>query len=446
MSKKEFLEKLEKRLNILEEDEINDIINEYKDIIEEKIKHGKKEEDAVSDFGDFDELVKEILKAYKINPKNSKDKAKDFLDAGEELIKDGAKKLTDSADKLIKNISKEDTASTITNLFEILLKALCVLIILAILTVPFKIIFGIGNGIFNSMFGFGRLFEVLFNLLGILLFFVIAILLMYFLFKDNINKNNIKIEDKDKKIKNSEKIKEEKKVNNQTSTFSNIILILLKLFIIFVFIIPLWFVIIMGFVFLAILLYFLISGLNVIGVMLLVVGGLIFLIEFSSLLYNGLFKGAKVHVFSLIIALIFIVVGTIMTIQFVTGINYIDKAPKMRNDTKEYIYNINEPTEFDVDDGQSVIEIDNSLNDGEVKIEVNYVYDYVTVNKFEHTNEEGYKEIIFYSKNIMNGKKVYDMIIDNLKNNKFYDYEKLSDINVKIRCNDKTKSLVILDN
>lgn len=442
MNKKQFLEKLEKRLNILEEDERKDIINEYKDIIEEKIKHGKKEEEAVKDFGDFDELVKEILKAYKINPKNSKDKAKEFLDAGEELIKDGAKKLTEEADKLIKNISKEDTTSTITNLFEMLLKALCVLIILAILTVPFKIVLGIGSGIFSSMFGFGRLFEVLFNLLSILIFFVIAIFLIVFLFKDNTRKKYTKKEYK----KEEKEIKTKVEKAKDNNTLSNLILVLLKLFIILVFIIPLWFIIIMGFVFLAILFYFLISGLNVVGPMLLTVGGLIFLIEFSSLLYNGLFKENKINVLALIVAFIFIVIGTMMTIHFVTGINYIDKAPKMDSDTKEYTYNINEYIEFGVDDGQSIVEIDNSLNDGEVKIEINYIYDYVTVNKFEHISEEGNKEIIFYPKNIMNGKKIYDMIIDNLKNNKFYDYEKLSDLNVKIKCNDKTKSLVILDN
>ena len=69
MNKDEFLEELEKKLSILNEKERQDIIDEYKDTISEKIKHGQTEEEAVSDFGDLDELVSEILDAYKINPK-----------------------------------------------------------------------------------------------------------------------------------------------------------------------------------------------------------------------------------------------------------------------------------------------------------------------------------------------------------------------------------------
>ena len=68
MNKQEFLEKLEKELSILNKQERKDIIDEYKDTIEEKVKHGQTEEEAVKDFGNLDELVSEILDAYKINP------------------------------------------------------------------------------------------------------------------------------------------------------------------------------------------------------------------------------------------------------------------------------------------------------------------------------------------------------------------------------------------
>ncbi len=67
MNKKVFLEKLKKKLKILNKDELDDIIEEYEDHINEKVASGKTEEEAVKDFGDFDELVKEILSAYKIN-------------------------------------------------------------------------------------------------------------------------------------------------------------------------------------------------------------------------------------------------------------------------------------------------------------------------------------------------------------------------------------------
>ena len=43
MTKKRFLKLLEEKLIILNEEERNDIINEYIDMIDEKVKHGKTE-------------------------------------------------------------------------------------------------------------------------------------------------------------------------------------------------------------------------------------------------------------------------------------------------------------------------------------------------------------------------------------------------------------------
>ena len=69
MNKSSFISKLKKNLKILDENEVKDIVDEYSEIIDEKIKNGKTEEEAIKDFGDVNELCKEILKAYKINPK-----------------------------------------------------------------------------------------------------------------------------------------------------------------------------------------------------------------------------------------------------------------------------------------------------------------------------------------------------------------------------------------
>ena len=110
MNKQEFLEKLEKDLSILNEKERKDIIEEYKDTIEEKVKHGQTEEDAVRDFGNIDELVSEILDAYKINPEyNQKESNFDkFTQKGENLIKKGASKLADMTRDFANNIKDND--------------------------------------------------------------------------------------------------------------------------------------------------------------------------------------------------------------------------------------------------------------------------------------------------------------------------------------------------
>ena len=72
MNKKKFLNQLEQKLKVLSKEEIQDILNEYEDIIDEKVKHGKTEEEAVLEFGDISSLSKEILKSYKIDPEYQK--------------------------------------------------------------------------------------------------------------------------------------------------------------------------------------------------------------------------------------------------------------------------------------------------------------------------------------------------------------------------------------
>ena len=67
MLKKEFLDVLNQKLSLISDKEREDIILEYGTYIDDKIAGGVAEEEAVAGFGDVDELVKDILDAYKIN-------------------------------------------------------------------------------------------------------------------------------------------------------------------------------------------------------------------------------------------------------------------------------------------------------------------------------------------------------------------------------------------
>lgn len=80
MNKQEFLNQLEKRLDRINEAERKDILMEYGTYIDDKMATGVSEEDAVSGFGDVDELAEEILDAYKINTDNVQTKVDKTLD------------------------------------------------------------------------------------------------------------------------------------------------------------------------------------------------------------------------------------------------------------------------------------------------------------------------------------------------------------------------------
>lgn len=67
MTKNEFLTLLEQRLMVLNDDERADLLSEYEQHIEMKIQSGLSEEEAIADFGDPEELIKELLEAYHLN-------------------------------------------------------------------------------------------------------------------------------------------------------------------------------------------------------------------------------------------------------------------------------------------------------------------------------------------------------------------------------------------
>ena len=62
MNKKEFLSELEKRLNGLPKEDINNRIMFYGEMIDDRVDEGKSEEEAIADLGGIDNVVNEIAK------------------------------------------------------------------------------------------------------------------------------------------------------------------------------------------------------------------------------------------------------------------------------------------------------------------------------------------------------------------------------------------------
>lgn len=85
MTKEEFLKHLDKRLQILKQQEREDILGEYAQHIELKMGNGLSEEEAIRDFGDLEELAEEILDAYNVNPLYGKEEKRPSLVNMEEL-------------------------------------------------------------------------------------------------------------------------------------------------------------------------------------------------------------------------------------------------------------------------------------------------------------------------------------------------------------------------
>lgn len=97
MKKEEFLTKLRKNLSVLEEGEIQDIVEEYEQHIDMKMKGGLSQEEAIKDFGDLKELTAGILEAYHVKADyNAEKKNIDF-----DKVKEESRKATEKATNVI---------------------------------------------------------------------------------------------------------------------------------------------------------------------------------------------------------------------------------------------------------------------------------------------------------------------------------------------------------
>ena len=453
MNKKEFIKKLEEKLKILDENELKDIINEYKDTIDEKVKHGKSEIEAVKDFGDIDELTKEILKAYKINPKYTENKeekkAKEVIDDCESLIKKGAKTLADFSKEVYNDFKKNNNDLTVELIFEILIKVLILLVLLAVLRLPFELINSLGKGILDvAFYPLDRVLMAFWELIIFLLYFICCILIAIAMFKnyfDKPNKTPKKKVVKEKEI-NIEKVETKKKP--AVNTISNILKMMLQIFIVISVLIPLCFINIGVVIILVFSIYYLCLGINTIGILLGSMGLFILFDHISYIFKSIAFNHKKIKFYPFLISIVFIVVGFLLTLHTIFNIEYIETIPNnnFNENISTYIFDINRETKIHADNIEYII--DNSIEENKIKIEVEHYNDLTSINYYKETHNQEYDYINLYTiDNIKydSGFKVYNLIIDNLKQNKLYKYALLYDANTKILANEETMNLIKKD-
>lgn len=169
MTKEEFLNKLRKELSILENKEVEDIISEYEGYIEEKVNRGLTEEEAVKELGDIDEIVNDLLAAYKVKQKNTN------------TLNHFINKASQGFDYILNELSHKNGKEILKFVIEIAL----IVLLIAILKIPFLLLKDLGWNIFGDL---GSPISSIFY--GIWSFIVE---LTYFILSDNfIYKNNRK--------------------------------------------------------------------------------------------------------------------------------------------------------------------------------------------------------------------------------------------------------------
>ncbi len=453
MNKQKFLKELEKRLAILSEAERNDTINEYRDIIEEKVKHGKTEEEAVREFGSIDELTKEILTAYKIDPEyqtkqEGKDQTKGFVETTEDLIKKGAQKISEVANEVAESVTNSNTFTT-ENVIHIVFKIFFILLGLAILKIPFSMISEIGESIFEIHFlPFSRALQIIWKVLIEFAYLIICIFVVITYVKKYFNSQDTEEQIYSKRQENNldRKIQIKKKIDSNKNASDNIFITLIKIFICAFIFFPICCINFGLILALAFVIYLIYKGVSMLGILLTLVGILIIGFEFCHMIYNVLFIGKKHHFLSLIIGFIITLVGLVSTIDYVMGFTFYNELPNDKFTTKTITYEeqITVPTSIMNNDVKVIV--DSTLEDNFAKFEVTY-YDENNASvekRFYKMDEQNdlYFDIEHQNRSFNWNRDINEKLIDQLKTKEIYNYDLLNQVQVKVYVNDHTKDFI----
>lgn len=458
MNKKEFLNSLQKKLSILDEQEVKDIINEYEDIIDQKVKDGKTELEAVKEFGSIDELSSEILKTYKLNSKYTKENEplKDTVDN----IEDGIKKMSHSLANFFKSLNNGNGLS-VELIFELIIKFLILLVILAVLRLPFELLIGIGEGIFGiAYYPVDKILGGFWHIGITALYFVACALIFIALFKqyvsnDTVKNNKVKEEktvNKNKEIKQETKKKETKvKDNSKESPLLSIIEGLCKVFMVLVFIIPLWCVNFGLVTALGVVSYFTIIGINIWGLIILLIGLILGFSWITSFFHSITFKTKRITVILLPISLLLTVVGSLAFASNILTFDYIDENRKFNNIVYDKI-----EKESEIEGNITIsyfygsdleYNVNNEIENNKMKIEVVYPKDLMTIDNIFITRRYDDNSVYqIHTEDYSNGltafKKVYKTVISDLKKGKLYNYNPEAYISVIVSANEETMKLI----
>lgn len=147
MKKEEFVTLMNRKLKVIKEEERKDIIDEYVNHIEMKVAEGKSEEEAIEGFGDIDEMVKEILDAYNIDPEHGRRSGDNF----DQKLNHFMDRCFDWFQNFLGSFTSLDAEHVIRLVFEIFV----IIILLALLHIPFWMVSSMGSSLLYSLLGYG---------------------------------------------------------------------------------------------------------------------------------------------------------------------------------------------------------------------------------------------------------------------------------------------------
>ena len=443
MTKEEFLNKLRRELDVLEDSEIDDIISEYEGYIEEKVSRGLTEEEAVKELGDFKEIVEDLKAAYKVKQKDSN------------YVNRFISKISLGFDYILNELSNKSAKDIIKFIVEICL----ILFLIFIFKIPFLLIKDLGWNIFSGLsiplrdtfYGiWSFIFELSYFILAVILFIKIIERRYFKGFSekivDEVERETSKKKEPKKKEQTEPKKEEVEVIPKKRVGIVDMITSICMFFLKFIVIICLFGVAcyLVGMVFaLGLGIYLLIKGVTYFGIFILLIAlflaGILLLELGIYFIFNKRIKARHVLAEVLIIIILSGVGLSLSTVEIANTEIIYDTSYEDAKKVTEEIKMSNNLALY----GNYNIIIDNSLTD---TIKIEYIYPNINnaeVNISLNTYSNGYY-LDYEVSNLSWNSKALEEVIENLKDKKIYvdnfDIEKnvyISEENSKILLENK---------
>ncbi len=427
MTKSEFLKKLKKKIDILEESEVEDILKDYEGFIDEKINQGMSESDAVSSLGNLDEITEELLSAYKIKKTPNK---------SENIINHFVNQIIDIIEKIIYAFSHKSLREIIRFMFEIV----GIFLILFLCKIPFEIIISLGKNVLYDLctsIGGYSFYEIVSGIAKFfieMIYLIFAIILFIKLFENRyknsdffdtkeMNRNVPK--KKNEVIKESENKSKAKEIEHEglsiLDILVNICMFIIKSFVFFVLIWVIFYIVGMTAA-VGISIYLFTLGITYIGFYLGILSLLILGICIFLVLFNFIFNRKNN-----LVALFFTTLGSLIFLGIGIGIATIEVAQTQIVYDTENNQNLEVQT-FEYPMKENLVlhnfgtnyKIDDSLNDL-IRVEYKYNPDFVDYHFYEENEMYQDFEIITSRYDVTSfdyNHKIFEQFLEDLKHKK----------------------------
>lgn len=391
----------------------------------------------------LDDLTNDEIKYNDVKPKN----AKGFSNIIDDIIY-----IIDKTYNMFKNMTSKERGKCIGEL-------IILFIILLLLKIPFEYIKNLGDTAINGIFGYrsmllAGIWDFMINILYLILFIFtyVYIYKTYYLDKYkpghieesnsnvNVKEEQVNVRDEDKKVEDKKKeviVREKRGIGTSLfSTMGELVTLLAKGFLIFM-CIPFILSFISLFIVLIIMTVLLFKGVFYFGFLISILAAIMLNYVLLKLLITFIFSDKlnfKMLFASFIVGLSLLGIGFGVSVIDIAYTEILDELPENVIDLTTKIEEYDMVDNLVIDDHYwyaTDVEYvtDNDLTDT-VKLEISYYKDvnHVEVYKSESSN---FTYINAYSESRWN-KRILDLILNNLKDKKIYEYDKLYDYSIKV--------------